>query len=404
MVRCTAKTLNNQRCAQSSIGYEKLCRIHLLEYHNLEPYECTDDTQIGGYAETPEEIEKAKKEIKKQLEKEPSFFTRTLNLVTYPEIPYFRIPEKISVNLHLGQRKLLLSEIEFLTLHGHLSKLIVYAGAAHGIHIKYLQELFPKHYFDLYDPATFLVKPTKHIRIVNDLFLDSDAESYKGRDVLFISDVRTHQDLNDFSKFEKEVFDDMKMQEKWIEIMKPSMAMIKFRLPYLEDGDLEYLDGDVYFQVWAPLTSTETRLITNGQKKARYPIQKYNDQLFRFNRVDRRQRHLHDVDLEKVPGLDYCYDCRAEIEIIRNYLKKFGKNDSNDEIAKIMNRITKELGQPSRLDQGSHGRKPHISDVLKREKELEPISKAYYQKRLKKRAKFSKKFHRKKSSRKRSKS
>src|SRR6185312_13213560 len=42
---------------------------------------------------------------------------------------------------HWGQRKLLLSEILFLTRWGHLGKTVVYAGAAPGSHIPYLSTL-----------------------------------------------------------------------------------------------------------------------------------------------------------------------------------------------------------------------------------------------------------------------
>ena len=57
---------------------------------------------------------------------------------------------------HWGQRKLLFSEIEFLTLYGHLAKTVVYAGAAPGTHINYLsKELFPEHKWVLVDPAPF---------------------------------------------------------------------------------------------------------------------------------------------------------------------------------------------------------------------------------------------------------
>ena len=44
--------------------------------------------------------------------------------------------------IHLGQRKLLLTEVSFLTGHGNLSKNIVYIGAAPGHHIEFLSTLF----------------------------------------------------------------------------------------------------------------------------------------------------------------------------------------------------------------------------------------------------------------------
>ena len=38
---------------------------------------------------------------------------------------------------HFGQRKLLISEIEFLTMHARFNDTVVYAGAAPGTHIDF---------------------------------------------------------------------------------------------------------------------------------------------------------------------------------------------------------------------------------------------------------------------------
>jgi len=63
-------------------------------------------------------------------------------------------------------------------------------------------------------------------------------------------------------------------QMRWTEILKPEMTMLKFRPPYVDRSgvkELEYLPGDVYFQVWEGCTSSETRLIVRrealGQRK-----------------------------------------------------------------------------------------------------------------------------------------
>jgi len=62
-----------------------------------------------------------------------------------PRTPYRRRHSDGKSVIHWGQRKLLLSEIEFLTLYGHLSKTIVYAGAAPGSHITKLSEMLTEH-------------------------------------------------------------------------------------------------------------------------------------------------------------------------------------------------------------------------------------------------------------------
>jgi hypothetical protein len=131
----------------------------------------------------------------------------------WPRLKYKRRTGEYKVQLHWGQRKLLLSEIEFLTLYT-LSKskpskkseksneskkwIVVYAGAADGRHDIYLSTLFHNCEFHLYDPATFdknLVEyATTHnnIKIFNEYFTDEIAASYKDKEnILFICDIRT---------------------------------------------------------------------------------------------------------------------------------------------------------------------------------------------------------------------
>jgi hypothetical protein len=65
---------------------------------------------------------------------------------------YRRRNDEYRTLVHWGQRKLLLTEIEFLTRYGHLSDTVIYAGAAPGTHTAVLAALFPKHKFHLHSP------------------------------------------------------------------------------------------------------------------------------------------------------------------------------------------------------------------------------------------------------------
>src|SRR5436853_6153729 len=92
---------------------------------------------------------------------------------------YERRTGDAKISIHWGQRKLLLNEIEFFTLYWD-QKLIpkplcVYAGAAPGIHITLLSQMFPAFTFHLYDPAEFKIKETPKIKIFNGLFTDDIA-------------------------------------------------------------------------------------------------------------------------------------------------------------------------------------------------------------------------------------
>jgi hypothetical protein len=108
-----------------------------------------------------------------------------------------RIGEAKTVE-HWGQRKLFISELEFLTNHANLEKgsefALIYAGAAPGTHIQLLSELFPQLEFFLVDPARFDAKKTDKIHIINDYFDDKMAECFVkdiSKDILFISDIRS---------------------------------------------------------------------------------------------------------------------------------------------------------------------------------------------------------------------
>ena len=94
-----------------------------------------------------------------------------------------------------------------------------------------------------------LFLPNEHptIDIRQEFFTDKMAEEFAGRNALFISDIRSAdwQIISD-EEVEKEVHlinfyfqktqveNDMRAQEKWLEIMKPSWSMFKFRLPWLK--------------------------------------------------------------------------------------------------------------------------------------------------------------------------
>lgn len=53
---------------------------------------------------------------------------------------------------HWGQRKLLLTEILFFTLHGKPNTTVIYAGAAPSDHMLFLSKMFPTYHFVLVDP------------------------------------------------------------------------------------------------------------------------------------------------------------------------------------------------------------------------------------------------------------
>ena len=158
--------------------------------------------------------------------------------------------------MHWGQRKLLMSEIEFLLMTQTPKKncTVVYAGAAPGTHVQVLAEMFPSHTFILIDPAPFTVRPEKG-RIVIHQCMFTDALAHELRRslhhtrVLFISDVRScDPDFHPEHIHNERINADMNAQAGWHGILRPFKSMLKFRLPYTP-GKTEYLRGDVHLPV-----------------------------------------------------------------------------------------------------------------------------------------------------------
>ena len=139
-------------------------------------------------------------------------------------------------------------------------------------------------------------------------FTDEDAAKYTGKNILFLSDIRTGNE-------ESCVAVDMEMQRRWCEIIKPRMAMLKFRLQW-SPGELEYFDGEIYTQPRIGATSTETRLWTDCKKIKIWDNTEYNDRVFYYQKFIRNA--YHDFELvEGIPGLDHCYDVGLKLKFVK---------------------------------------------------------------------------------------
>ncbi len=255
-------------------------------------------------------------------------FTRTIT-PDYPTLTYRRRKHEVKTVIHWGQRKLLISEIEFLTLHARPGDIVLYAGAAPGTHTPQLINMFPQLLFVLVDPAPFSGKLREgdRVRLRQECFTDELAREYTGLSerLLFVCDVRScDPNIMDNEEVERHVWEDMAAQMRWHTIMRPRRSMLKFRLPW-QAGTSDYLDGDVYLPVWGPITTTEARLITHENSVATRPYDHtvYEQQMFYFNTRGRVARYRHAVDTtpESAEGLDYCYDCAAEIYILALFLQ-----------------------------------------------------------------------------------
>ncbi len=261
-------------------------------------------------------------------------------------------------NMHRGQRKLFISELQCLTyfLKQHdKPATVVYAGAAAGYHIPILVSLFPNVLWYLYDPAPFGIKETDKIKIFNVYFTDDVAKEWTNKVDIFICDIRLVPEGKVegwSSEFEDQVGKDMKMQETWTKLMKPRMgAMLKFRPPYIDnktmaDDYIDYIKGKILIQTWPPVNSTEGRLIIEAEDVDKPPMHfdsaRYQNACAVHNLTRSWRTYYADDELLNVKGFDRCFDCANEAHAWRMYR---GINKNAKSVVYYMNMMENTLKQ-----------------------------------------------------------
>ena len=136
--------------------------------------------------------------------------------------------------------------------------------------------------------------------------------------------------------FEAHVQTDMLAQMQWVDLLLPSLSLLKFRLPYMEvlhpvtkevahrhhEEATSYLAGRVLLPIWTRPTSSEGRLLVRCPRSRRlYNNRLYEDQCFFFNSVVRERIHFdHVLEGHRASFLDHRYDASAEVNILEEYL------------------------------------------------------------------------------------
>ena len=345
----------------------------------------------------------------KKLQSKPPITFDDLQPMEYREKqPYPRI------GLHLGQRKLALGEIQFLTIATNPNEpiLCVYAGAAPSEKIGFISRLFPQVKFLLIDPNRFdiLTDPdrvvylhkfgqvfrsstphlaeylaqldadtTHSIFILNDLMTNDLAEILKARNCVFISDIRTNSiGRGEHTHGRPDTVDiiwNLAQQYVWCKIMKPKLAMFKFRYPFysqtvdisksayyqnihmtfkeaskfddkinfdamLKGARIRYFAGKLYLQAFAGASSTETRLITDCKTVCEYPAAPDYDSRMNFYNVVIRSVVYYKNKNAGIDGIDNCADCALEYHIWHEYFAKHSPGDAKSRSSMILKFIT----------------------------------------------------------------
>jgi len=139
---------------------------------------------------------------------------------------------------------------------------------------------------------------------------------------------------------EDKIWSDMNLQQTWVQIMNPEHVLLKFRLPYSLDGKdkiVKYLKGQVYWQIWSPQTSTETRLkpvrnIEGKYELSDWSILEYEEWCFYHNVFVRQHMNYKNIftnstDPIASPELLNDYDSMGETYILKLYFNKIGDKD-----------------------------------------------------------------------------
>ncbi len=252
----------------------------------------------------------------------------------YDQIPYKfdfepTIPKPKSV-VHWGQLKMFLITLIFLVRQVNPDDKevhIIYPGSARGDNILILCEMFPNTRWYLIDPLPFHPKLKSHKQIMeikNEYFTNETAQYYSkkfaGRNhpLFLISDIRVNTD-------DKSVIENQESNVKWHQIISPDYSYFKFRCPYEGDPIYPYYDGKIFIQPFAPVSSTESRLLLeNKLVKKDYNKDEYIGRFVYFNRILRPSYYTKKI-IPEDRYFDNCYDCTYFSYLIQNYMNKFAK-------------------------------------------------------------------------------
>ena len=264
---------------------------------------------------------------------------------------------KGNANTHLGQRKLMLSEMQLLNEYYKLYPTdsvitIISVGSAAGHHLIQLNEMYPKTKWILIDPSPFderLFNKPETYRIINKLFTDDICDQLKkelkDKNFLFVSDIR-----RDEKDFEAGVIRDMQLQYDWVKKLLPLLSLLKFRMNYkMKKGDiLPYLNGDLLYGIWATPVSGETRLLVKqediNKKDKIYDFNDYEEIMFYHNKNERTTCFLKYKNKTKYKNFIEnknnlyceCFDCLQELNILFEYSELF-KKDFNQVVKNFNN-------------------------------------------------------------------
>jgi hypothetical protein len=249
-------------------------------------------------------------------------FCRTLE-PNAPRIPYRRRRGELKTVVSWPSRMCLLLEAEFLTRFAEAGSTVLYVGQDTDVHFALLCDMFPELRFILVDPQPQQLRTSARLEIYYCPFSDDIGELFSDRRALLISATRAAPPLPPDAtqeEMESAALQDLEAQRHMVEVVKPERSLLRFSLPW-RPGATTYMRGTLYLPVWGGQTAVETRIVVtgDGSEVSEWDHTMYEEQMFRFNTVTRVQCYPHAVVAE---GLDHCFDCASEAEVLRSYVTR----------------------------------------------------------------------------------
>lgn len=202
-----------------------------------------------------------------------------------------------------------------------------------------------------------------NIFLIEDYFTDTLARGLAQLpgETYFFSDIRTNTRSEDNINPRAQELDlpgdmdimyNLAQQYVWVKLLRPRGFMLKFRclfdyankkippgkpsefesetfenaksmgldiLKYAREPTLEYLRGEIRLQPWAPVSSTETRLVafsnSGDYEMAYYSQSEYENKLNYYNTISRGLTHFRNDYINRKVGFDNCAECAIEAKI-----------------------------------------------------------------------------------------
>lgn len=256
-------------------------------------------------------------DLKKSTNGGSDSFNLKIDVESAPKLEYRRRKKEPKLSMHSELRCMILDTIngiiEFSKINGGLDGAgIVYAGEIPEEVVKYVAKIFPM---------------LLNIDDINDT-----------TPVLLISEINNAVDDD------KNVEEEMKKQMQLYKEGNYKCGLLRFRLPYYKPGKSKkftYLDGILYRSPFGHYTSASSKLFVSEIKHKEYDIESYESEQFYHNTIRRIWGYFeHKVIGE---GIDHCYDCRAEIEILGGYYAN--SNLSDETLIRKISTMSRELSE-----------------------------------------------------------